>query len=155
MENSKNPNANKQHDIHHDKAREEEVIRNRIQAKHEAEEADRELADGERSEMDATHGDDAIEVERNEGRRFTEFQEFAPFHGDLGDESEDMGDLSSTDRKHKNLYNSAASVGENQEGLDLDDAEALLIKKGRKAGVSYKDEDSYVNKDDQQGKRQK
>lgn len=155
MENSKNPSENKPQSPHNDKAREEEVIRQRKQDKREAEEADRELQDGKRSEMDATHGEDAIEIERNEGRRFAEAEVFAPFHGDLGDESEDMGDLSSTKRKNKNFYNSAASVGENQEGIDPEDAEAMRIKKGRKAGVSYQDEDSYVDDKDQQEKRKK
>lgn len=151
MENSKNSSESKQQNVHNDKAREEAVAQQRKQDRQESEDADRQLVDGERTEMDATHGDDAIEIERNEGRRFAEAKEFTPFTGDLGDESEDMGDLSPADRKNKNLYNSAASVGEDQEGIDPDDTDAMRIKKGRKAGVSYKDEDSYLNIDENQG----
>lgn len=150
MENSKDKD---QQNVHHDKAREEEVVRQRKQASQEAENADRELRGRERSEMDASHGEDAIEIERNEGRRFEESKAFSPFHGDLGDESEDVGDLPPADRKNKNFYNAAASVGENQEGMNPEDAEAMRIRKGRKAGVSFKEKDSYVDEKDPQENR--
>ncbi len=147
MANSNNQNRDAQQDNHHDSAREKEVIQNRKRDKSEAKDADRELTSRERTEMDASHGEDAIEIERNEGRRFDESNEFSPFTGDLGDESEDLGDLTPAERKNKNFYNSAASVGEDQEGIDPEDAKAMLIKKGRKAGVSYSDKDSYVDDD--------
>ena len=146
-------NDPRKHDIqqeaHNDKVREEEMARQRKQAKQDAQNADREQASGKRSELDAAHGEDAIEIERNKGRRFEESKEFTPFHGRVGDETEDRGDLSSTERKHENKYNAAASVGENQNSKHPDEEEKMRIKRGRKAGLSFDEKDSYVEGNDE------
>jgi len=142
----------KQQETHNDKEREEEMARQRKQAKQDAENADREQASGKRSELDAAHGEDAIEIERNRGRRFEESKEFTSTHGRVGDETEDRGDLSSTERMHKNQYNAAASVGENQDSKHPDEEEKMRIKRGRKAGLSFDEKDSYVEDDEDKEK---
>lgn len=153
MSSINNPHEHdKQQEAHNDKEREKEMARKRKQAKYDAENADRELTSGKRTELDAAHGEDAIEIERNKGRRFEDSKEFTPFHGNLGDETEDRGDLSATERMHKNQYNAAASAGENQERKSPDDGEALQIKRGRKAGLSFDEKDSYVEDEEEKEK---
>lgn len=142
----------KQQEAHNDKEREEEMARQRRQEKQKAENADRELASGKRTKLDAAHGEDAIEIERNKGRKFEASKEFSPFHGDLGDETEDRGDLSATERAQQNQYNSAASVGESQDNKHPDGEEKMQIKKGRKAGLSFTEKDSYIEDDEEKEK---
>lgn len=97
-----------------------------------------------RSEMDAAHGEDMIEIEKNEGRRISEMDQFTPMDGDLGDESMDLGDEIPETIKNHNYYDPAVSTGGSKSPFDT--PEGLHITKGSRAGLGYGD-DGYVNED--------
>lgn len=111
------------------------------------EEADRAQRDEERTKLDATHGRDPIEIERNEGSGLSDMDKYAPADGDLGDESEDFGDVAQPDRGQTNRYDSAQGVGSSNYPKDPEIPEGMHITKGGKAGLAAGTEDSYVDKD--------
>jgi len=106
-----------------------------------------------RSEMDATHGDDAIEIEMNEAERLSAMATFAPMDGDLGDESENFEDLPIEERKNRNFYDPALSTGGKSGDSNKERPEGLHVSRAFQAGVSFKDKDSYV--DDKPGESNK
>jgi len=106
-----------------------------------------------RSEMDATHGDDAIEIEMNEAERLSAMATFAPMDGDLGDESEDFEDLPIEERKNRNFYDPALSTGGKSGDSNKERPEGIHVSRAFQAGVSFKDKDSYV--DDKPGESNK
>lgn len=110
-----------------------------------AEEADREETGGQRSEIDAGHGDDAIEIERNEGRRFSEAGTYMPQGGDLGDESQDFGDLPRQDQKNHNYYDPSLSSGGQRKTPDPEPPEGMHVDDGRKVGLSFDEDEGYVD----------
>ena len=110
-----------------------------------ADEADREQTGGDRSQVDAGHGDDAIEIERNEGRGFSDAGTYMPQDGDLGDESQDYGDLPREVRKNHNYYDASMGTGGQRKSPDPEIPEGMHVDDGRKVGLSYDDTDSYVD----------
>lgn len=84
---------------------------------------------------------DAIEVEEEEGDRITFGSSFSPKDGDLGDESEDNGDLPETLRR--NRYNPTLSAPpESSEEPDNDELlENMRVTNEDKAGLGYGDND--------------
>ncbi|MDQ3193026.1 MAG: hypothetical protein M3Q58_15685 [Bacteroidota bacterium] len=84
---------------------------------------------------------DAIEVEEEEGDKITFGSSFSPEDGDLGDESEDTGDLPETLRK--NRYNPTLSAPpESSTEPDNDELlENMRVTNEDKAGLGYGDND--------------
>ncbi|HET6243589.1 MAG: hypothetical protein H0V01_02215 [Bacteroidetes bacterium] len=80
---------------------------------------------------------DAIEVEEDEGEKITYGSFFSPKDGDLGDESEDTGDLPETLRK--NRYDPTLSAPpESSSEPDNDELlENMRVTNEDKAGLGY------------------
>lgn len=110
-----------------------------------ADEADREQEDTERTEVDAGHGEDAIDIERNEGQRFSDSATYMPTGGDLGDESQDYGDLPEQTRKNHNYYDASLASGGQRKSPDPENPEGMHIDDGRKVGLSFDEDEGYVD----------
>lgn len=84
---------------------------------------------------------DAIEVQEDEGEKITYGLSFSPNEGDLGEETEDFGDLPETLRK--NRYDPTLSAP--PESLEEPDNDELLenmrVTNEDKAGLGYGDND--------------
>lgn len=102
-----------------------------------------------RNKLDASHGKDEIEIEKNEGKRMDDMDTFLPMDGDLGDESVDYDALPDEDKKHHNYYDSTLSTGGSERNEDkLDEVENLGIHvaEAGEAGIAF-NEDKYVDED--------
>ncbi len=107
----------------------------------------RDSSQSSRSEIDATHGDDAIEIEINEAERLAAMTTFAPLDGDLSEESEDSEDLPVEERKNRNVYDPSLSAGGSSAATDREKPEGIHVSRAFQAGVSFKDKDSYVDEE--------
>jgi SMC interacting uncharacterized protein involved in chromosome segregation len=87
---------------------------------------------------------DAIEAEEEEADRITFGMSFSPMDGDLGDETEDTGDLPET--LLKNRYNQNLSTQPSVTPDDDELIEKMRITNENKAGLGYGDND-YSDKE--------
>jgi hypothetical protein len=86
-----------------------------------------------------TEGDDAIEMESNEADKITYGSTFSGADGDLGDESEDRGDLPFTN--NENGYNPSLPempVQSLEEELEQNN---MHVSNEQDAGIAYDDND--------------
>ena len=103
-----------------------------------------EINESQRNAMDAAHGDDEIEIAKNEAKRLNDMDTFTPRDGDLGDESTDFDDLPSDTKKHHNYYDPSASTGGKE--LDTEQTDGMHIAEAGEAGIAF-GEDNYVDED--------
>jgi hypothetical protein len=100
-----------------------------------------------RKPLDASHGKDRIEIEKEEAKAFNDMGKFAPMNGDLGDESTDVKDLPIQERKNKNTYDPAMGVGGKQNEKSSKQPEGMHKTVPGKSGMSTEKGDSYVDKE--------
>jgi hypothetical protein len=82
---------------------------------------------------------DAIAAEEDEADKITFGMSFSPMDGDLGDETEDTGDLPET--LLKNRYNQNLSAQSDIQPDDDELIEKIRITNKNKAGLGYGDND--------------
>jgi hypothetical protein len=82
---------------------------------------------------------DAIAAEEDEADKITFGMSFSPMDGDLGDETEDRGDLPET--LLKNRYNQNLSAQSDIQPDDDELIEKIRITNENKAGLGYGDND--------------
>lgn len=80
---------------------------------------------------------DAIEAEDDEGEKITFGMSFSPMDGDLGDESEDEGDLPETLIRNKNRYDPSLGTQPSDEPDNDELIEKMRITNEDKAGLGY------------------
>jgi hypothetical protein len=129
---------------------EENKKENTNKEKQEGIDPQREQREAQRTKLDAAHGKDPIEIERNKSERMEDVSKFAGFDGDLGDEGQDFSDLSSEQKKNHNYYDPAAATGGSPLSTDPKKTERMHITESGKAGLGAGEEDSYV---DPQGRK--
>jgi len=108
-------------------------------------ESDRKRED--RDPVDASHGKDRIEIEKREAEGLNDMDKFSPMDGDLGDESEDRGDLPRQDRKNQNGYDPSVGVGNPEHSPKQVRPEGMHKTQAGKSGITSHEGDSYVNED--------
>ena len=94
---------------------------------------------------------DSIGIEMEEGERITYGSSFSPQDGDLGDESEDIGDLPEELRKIGHRYDSTIPIGgappddldELEEGIDIVDADDAGLGYGENDYTEDSEDDEY------------
>lgn len=102
-----------------------------------------------RKKLDASHGSDEIEIEKNEGRRMSDMDTFLPRDGDLGDEFVDYEALPDEKKKHHNYYDSTLSTGGTDSEDEIDDQidnSGIHLAEAGEAGIAF-NEDNYVEND--------
>lgn len=100
-----------------------------------------------RDAVDASHGKDRIEIEKREAEGLNDMDKFAPMDGDLGDESEDKGDLPLQDKKNPNRYDPSLGVGNPDHESKQVRPEGMHKTQAGKSGITSHEDDSYVNPD--------
>ncbi len=100
-----------------------------------------------RKPLDAPHGKDWIEIEKEEAKAFNDMGKFAPMNGDLGDESMDVKDLPIQERKNQNIYDPAMGVAGKQNEASSNRPEGMHKTTLDGSVMSSSEEDSYVDKD--------
>jgi hypothetical protein len=101
----------------------------------------------ERDAIDASHGEDRIEIEKREAEGLNDMDKFAPMDGDLGDESEDRGDLPLQDRINRNRYDPAMGVGNPEHKSKNVRPEGMHKTYAGNSGITSHEGDSYVDED--------
>lgn len=104
---------------------------------------------GNRSKLDASHGNDEIEIEKNEGKRMDDMDKFLPMDGDLGDESMDYDALPDEIKKNHNYYDATLSTGgseRNEHQKNEIDNQGIHVAEAGEAGIAF-NEDKYVDED--------
>lgn len=96
------------------------------------------------------HGDDAIEIEGLEGEKIVYGTNFSPKDGDLGDESEDEGDLPSEMRQTGRRYDPTLSTGKDEDKEEDELIEGIHIADEDEIGMAY-GEDKYIEEEDAEG----
>ncbi len=97
-----------------------------------------------RKPLDATHGNDRIEIEKKEAKGFNNMDEFAPMDGDLGDESTDTKDQPIQERKNKNAYDPAMGVGGKSNEISEHLPEGMHKVSPDHSSMNVNEHDSYV-----------
>jgi hypothetical protein len=96
------------------------------------------VENNEPGEIGYNTGDDEIEVEKGEGEKIVYGSSFSPKDGDLGDESEDRGDLPSALKEFGHEYNPTLSSGPADTFEDGDELkQGIHIVKAEDAGMAY------------------
>lgn len=87
-----------------------------------------------------TEGDDPVEIENEQADKITFGSSFSPADGDLGDESEDMGDLPDS-LKERNRYDPSMSTGETSYNQSELEENGMHITDADHVGLAYDDND--------------
>lgn len=103
-----------------------------------------------RNKLDASHGKDEIEIEKNEAKRMSDMDTFLPKDGDLGDEEVDYEALPDETKKHHNYYDSTLSSGGTDHENEIEEQvenSGIHIAEAGEAGIAF-NKDNYVDEDD-------
>jgi hypothetical protein len=92
------------------------------------------------------HGDDPIEIEKNQAKRFNDMGTFSQTEGRVGDEETDLGDLPKQDLKHGTKYDPAVATGKPTHP-EFRDQQDIRVVNVTKAGTSNKKSDSYTDEE--------
>ena len=106
------------------------------------------VENNEPGELGYDYGDDEIEIEKGEGEKIVYGASFSPKDGDLGDESEDHGDLPTSVKEQGHAYDPTLSTGQVDNTADQDELkQGIRVVGPEDIGMAF-GPDNYVDNED-------
>lgn len=103
------------------------------------------VENNEPGELGYNYGDDEIEIDKGEGEKIVYGASFSPKDGDLGDESEDHGDLPSSVKENGHAYDPTLSSGQVDTTTDQDELkQGIRVVDAGQIGMAF-GPDNYVD----------